>query len=430
MKEKGSLFLLFSIVGIFTLYNVFQSNILFIFGLCFLAISIFILDFKSLILLSVALSTNLMSIKLIDYKNSIYGYWLLIVFLRYFVYEKKFMISIYSFFPFFVFFSVVLTSFIYGVYTPLLEQIRFVSFLIFFGSIFLEKDTYSIEFKGKIMRFYIIGLVLSFFSGIIFYLLTNENIFGGQFSGIRNDRNYFSAMMAVGIPVCILYCVYNTEKIYLFWINIPVLIFAGLLSASRAFFLSLIIVTFFSTTLLFKKYGIKLIFQLFLLIIVLFSIYGTEIISVYDTVFNRFSNPDIQDGSGRLGIWNFYLSKTFSSIPRFLFGNGPASIYLESGLVKHIEHNTFIHLISSTGLLGVLFVIISYFKFYKIIISPKSMKKFIFFMPLTCCLFVYFFISAMFSDYFNFAILLSFITLDYCSNSSKLDQSLAKKNFV
>lgn len=401
---------------IFTFYNIYQTNVLFLLGIGFIILAIIIFDVSDLFLLAAILAPNLMMIKKIGSSSAIFGYLLIIIFLKYILIKKLvFKIPL----SFLVHVGIVTITIIYYGDTSLITSLlRTMIFFFMIYCMFKENEFSKLEYEEKIIQYYIIGLVLSVVLGLVYYIMMRQNIFNGFFSGIRNDRNYFSALLASGIAITLLYIVYSRKKSLLWLTSLLLMMVGGLLSASRTFILSMFFVAI-GIILLFvqRKTSLK-IFRVFLIVFCIAFLFRDYLSPILSTVIERFSNDDISGGNGRSDAWKFYLDLTFSSLPRALIGNGSANMYIAQGMFDKAEHNTLVQSISTIGILGSCSLVWCYKCLYNLIVRIKQRNKIQYCIPLVCVIFTYCGISGLYSDGFNYAIFISFLIIDFCKQKN------------
>lgn len=396
----------------FMLYNTYANQMLFIMGVGLLIISLFTLDVYNLFLIATVLAPNLMMIKHLENSNALFGYFMIMIFLKYLMtYRPRFKISI-PLFLHILFISV--TVVIYAQPGIVTAVLRTVATVILLSLMFKKKEYSNVEYIDKIIQCYVIGITLDVLLGFVYYGLMGLNIFNGAFGGIRNDRNFFSTLLSSGIAITIIYIVYSGKKVKSWLGMMLIMLLGGLLSASRTFFLSLVFIVTLMLLLLTRRKENWKIFKVIIILVALSLVFSGFIGPVIGDVLKRFSEGNLSSGSGRFDAWEYYIKLTVSSIPRFLFGNGLAINYVKLGDINIVEHNTFIEMFSTIGVLGSLTLVWVYYSVYKAIVKIKKRNHIWYFIPLLCTFFCYSGISGLYSDNFNFSLFLSFFIISYC----------------
>ena len=399
-------------------YNVTSFLPLIILSLLIMMWVFFRYQVDNLFLFLAFLIPNIYSIKFLQSTSSIVSYYMILVLFKYVITNKGISLSK----PFLIMGTSLcvccfVTLYHYSELSYLVKLFRFGCFLILI-LIMANKD----EFKNKSYKFnlletYAYGVVLSIITGLLYYCFKGLNIFDGYFSGIRNDRNFFSSIFPISICVLMYLWVCKEKKIS-YLIGIVIVLIGGLLSNSRAFILGLAVSFLYGISLIisFKvKFNWKHLLCLIALLVLFFfsPIWGKTI----PRIINRFSGPRLMTGSGRTTIWKTYLSMSVSSIFRFVFGNGPFYLYTNSGIVSQQEHNIFIEMFSTFGLLG-LSLIIALFIYIRNSILDSKKSNIVYLFPLFSVLVCYSFISQMFEDQATLALFVSFLLERCCADSS------------
>lgn len=420
LKIKGKkvqnieLFYGLCVLMMFFLYNVYNNFIYISFGLILMIISLMIFDFYQLFLCCMIMIPNIMMIKFSTSNLAILSYFLMLVYGKYIFDKKANLMKMSISIPIHLIF-VIITVFFYKDFQLFTMLIRGVLFC--FTLCLLSKDTNfnNEKYRNNIIKYYLIGITFCVLFGITQWILKGSDIFNGLFSGIRNDRNYFASLLSSGIAINLLYILYGNKKI-IWYCPVFIMLFGGLLSCSRTFFMSMLFVLIILIAIT-RKASIKSI-KVWALLVIGLLLFRNELLSLLDTILIRFSSDDIAGGNGRFDSWNFYLNIMKSTPLRVLIGNGSSTKYISMGMIDIVEHNTLVQLLSTTGLLGTISYILMYCDFIKRTIKKLKGIKLHFLMPLCSVLFCYFSINGLYSDNFNFSVLVSLIIINLCRNSS------------
>lgn len=388
---------------VFLVYNIsYQQPWLYV-GLAILFGVLFLLDNQQIMLLLCLIVPSVMMLKPTGSDLSLLSYYLLVVALKYFMGNKdhvhpSLLIHL---------FSVVITSLLYMQYSHILSATRAVVFFLLISSQFKNGLYKNNNYNAALIACYIIGIMANILGGIIYYHSKNLNIFNHLFAGVRNDRNYFSSILSIGIVLSIGLLSVNRKLIYVCLPCLLLNIYYGILSGSRTFFLSLI----FSVLMLYalgkNKRTISVAVCLVLVSIVVVLINWDKIYEPLLYTLGRFSEDDVSTGSFRTTAWKFFIDLTCSSPIRFLFGNGLSTLYLDQ--TQFVEHNTFIQVFSNFGILGSISLVLVYFSVYSQFVNKNLRKPMYIYMPLLCTCFCHFFISALYAIQFDFSIFVSFL---------------------
>lgn len=390
----------------FAFYNIFDYIPLFIIGIGLLLISSFLFSAKSFLIIMIILVPSIGMIKHINYSIALLGYVFLLSEIKYLFSSFK---NIRLNTPILgLIVCVFITVAFYLDISLLTSFIRTAIFLVFI-LMFLQNSNFDNLFKKKIMISFIFGVVLNIILGILYYLVQSKFMYSGDFSGIRNDRNYYASLIAIAISISILNMINSNKKI--FWSLLLVfLLFGGLLSGSRTFLISLVWSILLLFLLLFSRNYKKILLLIFIFSI-LSIVFWDYIEPPLKIIINRFKLDDVKTANDRFLAWSYYMKMTFSSPFSFLFGNS-SKIGYGSSTYTIVQHNLFVESISEIGFLGSLLLFYSYFSLFKKMRKHKIKSLYGYF-PLLVTLTCFFFINALFSDSFNIILLICFTTINY-----------------
>ncbi len=405
------------ILIVFLMYNLTGLNVLFVAGCSILIVWCILGSDGNVFLTLLVLMPNVMMIKHLSSTLATVGYATLIYEWRYIlkktVQNRKLSVTLETIlFCFSVCFTFVFTqSFSY-----LSSAVRVISFALF-SFLFFSEDKYKRkEYFDETIYCYSFGVACSVILGIIYWLAKGQNIFVGYFAGIRNDRNFFSATVSLGIAVSSLYYVTSTNKEYTrkYPIVIVVLIIGGLLSCSRTFMVSLL----FSIAII-LKYSMSLqkmkrmsVLIAFLALSVILVSKDERIVQTVQNTILRFSADDMSGGNGRFYTWMIYLEDFSSSIWSILFGKGSERAIEPMMSQFMATHNTFIQGLYCGGIFGILSYILLFFKIFRRM-ARYGKVKIIELFPIADLLLCRFFIASYMSDAFSFELLIAVIVAVY-----------------
>ena len=173
-----------------------------------------------------------------------------------------------------------------------------------------------------------------------------------RFTGLYTDPNYLTVAI---ILVCIsMITLINQKKIgKIGYVGCGLLLYFGMLTISKSFFLMLFVVYILFLKQLFKKkkYFSSVVLLIALLIVFILMLNGK--ISIFDSFINRLMYSD-DITTGRSTIWMIYIKYIIKHPINMIFGNG---IGAES--LGYLAHNTYIDFIYYYGIIGtVLFLAI------------------------------------------------------------------------
>lgn len=406
-----------SMIGIFLLYNIVENSFLFLLGIGVFVCAFFLLNIYQLLLMMFFLAPSLMSMRMVDNQTAWFGYLMLMVAARYFL-ERRLSFSATPTMFFLHCIFALITILIYSQWSLGAMLFRNLVFFVFLYSLFKEDERVKqTDYQVGCINAYVIGVVVNLIVGFLYYLAKDMDIFGGLFAGIRNDRNYFSSILSMAIGLILLFLDKEKKGIKILgWTAcILFLLFGGGVSQSRTFFISLIFIVLEFLIFIIKKKDI--------LIMIISLAVGLALIifmwPVFQSVLERFEADDVVGANGRLELWAFYISLTASSPLRAFFGNGSASYYIATGAIDAAEHNSYIQSFSTFGILGSITLVLAYIQLYKAIVNNNQKVSIMAWCPLLAALVCYAMISSLYSDQFNFAILVGFLAINVFSGKKK-----------
>lgn len=411
LMDYGRLFLLayISLICIcFTFYNITSNTALFLIGVGLIMCSVIFFSTDKAFLLMSSLLPSLMMIKIKNNTFAFYGLFLLAIEFKFFLaqFYRRHIIEV----PFvLIFFALMcmITCALYYELSMLSTLVRTIAFFLFIYNFLHEYR--SREFFSKILYFYVFGCILSVLCGLIYYVAIGMNIFNGDFRGINNDRNYFAAIISSGISISLYSLINKCNNKYFFLISLFALLFGGIITGSRTFVLSITIVFICTFIFSFNRKTFFWFCVIALLLLIIYSFLSVVIDKIILTITKRFLEDNVSDGNGRTIAWAFYLNKSISSLKSFMFGNGSAVKFVESGEFFIVEHSTVVQAIFTYGYITTILYCLIVRSIYKRIKIDRF--KFANIIPLAALLFCYFTVSAFLSDNFNFGIVIMLVVL-------------------
>ena len=428
-KTKLTAFFIVGIILSFFLYNTYEQAVFSILGIALLFLSALFLDCRELWVVAVFLTPNIAMLKFLDFPNAIHSYYLILIELKYFIYEKKCSFKMEGVFLLCVI-SACLTSLCIGDYSVLISYLRTLLLLLLLYNFMRDKK--SDAYNKRVIDSFVYGATANVICGVFYYVIRNKNIFNGYFAAINNDRNYFSTVLAVAIALIVLYLQkYKTSELSFKITCLVILCAGGVISMSRTFIIAMVWVALMFAIMMFNARKKRNLLILLLIGIFIFFMYFDTVMAVVTRVLARFTDSTVQGGNGRIEIWGDYLSLTFSTPLRMLFGNGLAINYVNSGVFVYIEHNTLIQMISSIGFLGSCSMLVCYYTVYSNVLTKNKFFQNIFaYMPLLVAFTGYFNISAFFLAHFDISVFVCIIAIDLYKKKEIASQGVTKSQIA
>ncbi|MBQ3040451.1 MAG: O-antigen ligase family protein [Clostridia bacterium] len=395
----------------FSFYSGTGLSLFFFIGMLIMLFAV-LFDFGNLFLFCVLLYPSLDIIKYGKTAAALFGYYMLIVFVKY-MFTHRIKLN----YPLFVHMAfALLTAMIYSQTSIFTQLIRTLALITLFTSMFKENSKYlSKDYIYKVLIATGIGAVCSSI-GIIF-----------DFKKV--ERNYSIAMFSCVIAIILLLSIYTKKSNIKSLLQILLLVGGIISTLSRTATISLLAILIIPICLLGVKgkrtSTIKVLLIVFLVLVLIFTIFSTAI----ENLIDRFNEEETMvDGNGRTTLWKFYLQEWASTPIRILLGNGLNSTYVQSGMVNS-EHNTYIQMLSTTGLLGTITLLATFAVLFKqICMMGKGKMRFHYFVPFICSTICYFGISALYSDAFHFTLLISFLIVRYLKEANESSKAISEIN--
>ncbi len=184
-----------------------------------------------------------------------------------------------------------------------------------------------------------------------------ENSYATRFSGLQGNPNYFTLDIIVALSALVV-LIYNKKPTWLHMGCFILLSAFGLMSISKSFLLSWIILMLFWFLVSLKQGVSRFVKMIFILILTITTIYFVAYDSV-ELYLQRFlwdSSGTVNSiTTGRSDIWKAYITEILGDLKILFFGNGLNTI---SSYGKG-AHNTYLESIYTVGVLGSMLLFIT-----------------------------------------------------------------------
>ncbi len=241
------------------------------------------------------------------------------------------------------------------------SYILFFTFLMFFPILSIEtEEKYDFYF---LTIFFVLGIVIAallakqmlVFPSISRFISVDSYQGINRLSGFYGDPNFYSAHISAALGGIMLLVLKekDTRRRIALLVSLVVLLYCGLLSVSKSFFIiSFILILLWITEALLMR-G-KISFKIALIFVVLicgmFVLSSTVFTNLIDAVTERFRNSGSAAAltTGRTELWGVYIKAIINDPWTLLFGKGYSNV-LEG---EKISHNTLIQIVYQFGLIG------------------------------------------------------------------------------
>lgn len=256
-------------------------------------------------------------------------------------------------------FALYVLTFIFTGITPLLKIL--IGFFVLI-CLFQSETLNRINCKSLIM-FYSYGIITSAIFALLFPELVKPFVSSlvvrlddqsalNRFSGLYENSNYFSMEVSFALASHMVLFFHQEEKWNeLLLIGTP-LVILGIMSQSKAFVLTLVIMLFLLYYYILKR-NLKVAIILLGIIFVVYLFLRDQLNSLVGRYFYRIISMERTDTSlseittGRSDIWKMYIERIIANPDIMLLGNGLETIY-----GGRATHNMFIEMIFCMGIMG------------------------------------------------------------------------------
>lgn len=320
-----------------------------------------------------------------------------------------------------LFFSIIHLGIVNNIQSYFISVINLVIDIIVMVSI-LQNSNSNIKID-HIIRYLSLGILIS----MLIDILVNSSLFSSVFSsnfrleGYGDDPNYYSMYILTSIAL-----LFDRLRAYRNRITdilmILLLIFVGLLTSSKMFFLGLLIIIMsFTLSVLFSvnKKGFKILLTFFSIGLILFFAKMEDIIFLFDKVIKRFSVISNTNQSviyslttGRSMLFSQYWHVFWDDPITCLVGRGLAYNDYLAPLFgdTRVAHNTYMDLFLSWGIFGGCLFLIFIIGFIRDVLNQKETFSYKY-VPLIVFCFTIFALSCLSADMFWYMLLLVLLPL-------------------
>lgn len=182
-------------------------------------------------------------------------------------------------------------------------------------------------------------------------LISGETIF--RQSALYRDPNYYGLSIIMLLSMLMVLYDFNKERL-IFWFTAPFLLFLGITTYSKSFFLTSVFLVFYFVIFVLRR---KNLFVFMLTSIIIIFVAFQAVNHQYDNInviYERFFVHEIT--TGRIDINSYYIDHLLNNKSILLFGAGISASPLP--IIERVPHNFIIDCFYRIGLIG-LFIYIS-----------------------------------------------------------------------
>ena len=423
MRHNKFLFIAISICLIISVGHIIKSSSLILLGIIsFLSLILFLRNIDKITMLFFFLPWNGI-IKLSPESNSFYGFAIILtvlslIFFKYSINKKSVMNLI-----IFVFYTIIVKLFFYDNFSFRFLIIVLNILLI----LYLSQNQKELINSHKIIIFFSIGTLLANITGnflaklphlyLFFkdseYSLTNDwGIF--RLSGFNGDPNRNALQILFAISVLLLYKTKSVKDSLLKYITLFALIYYGMLTVSKMFYIILILLSILYSFLMFftkQKRIAKFLYFISGGVFFLIIFYNGLLDSQIDMLFDRIDrNEEFGITTGRLYLQLSYLQYIVDNIQLIFVGRGFLTAYTPT---YSVAHNSFIQMFFGLGFIGTFLYLKNILAFEVASILKSFTNTILFSMPFLVLVFSCFALDLLSFDSFYFYIILLIVVNNY-----------------
>jgi len=260
----------------------------------------------------------------------------------------------------------------------------FIALLVCFPILFEESEnnydfnTILVYFSAGIITAALSARYFMYYRNISRYIVDASYLQFTRLTGFYGDPNFYAAHIIAAICGVLVKIYYEKDKkrVYSFAAVVLILIYCGLLSASKSFALLLVVALPVWIFMIIKERGrfnIKISIIVAVVCAIFFISRSDRFITLITNIIMRFKSADGISGftTGRTDIWLNYIKAFASDIYMIFMGNGFSDVSVRN----HAAHNTVIQLVYQFGLIGVPFIIYWYRTMFREKLERSWLKK-------------------------------------------------------
>lgn len=198
-----------------------------------------------------------------------------------------------------------------------------------------------------------------------------------RYSGFYGDSNFYSAHISAAMAGILILFLDSPKKPLRFMVIAALLLYCGLISASKAFVITIAVIFLLWILSVFSIHR-DMSNKIIIIITVVIITIGIVVSGAFDDVFNiiAFRFKDTTDLSnlttGRSDIWAAYMQYILSNPEIFLFGRGYVNVILEE--TGYSTHNTLLQSIYQFGIVGFAMLVFWLKNLFKITLPNLKIK--------------------------------------------------------
>ena len=264
-----------------------------------------------------------------------------------------------------LFYSIFMTVFISFQMSALVRfTIEICLLLVYFGT-----DAYKKLSSRNMTVFYALGVLVSSVFGkmnnifpeidsylSLFYVRLDADTVAYRFSGLISNANYYSIEVTVSLASLLILFRRNVIDKLFYVLSIPLIIF-GIMSQSKTFIISLVLIFMFFVSYVYTHKNVQNLIMGMVIVVFLLTALSGVIASFAGTYMTRLLDFAAEDATvssmttGRWDIWLYYYEEMMADKFKLFTGHG-----LEVNAVRIAPHNMFIQSFYSMGIIGTVLI--------------------------------------------------------------------------
>lgn len=250
----------------------------------------------------------------------------------------------------------------------ILPFVGFVSLLVCVNSWISDNAHALLDSYRTVFRSFVLGCAVSVACGIAYHLAMRGELFGSRFSSVGADPNYYGLVMAFAASLVLVDLLESSSARGSQALVGFLLVLSGLLSVSRAFVVSVAVNLVAVAALLVGRSGIRMMAKFAIVTILVGGTVtaGSIMRPVIESYETRFSAQSVATLGDRTSLFDTYTHLWLQDSKSVLFGLGdPADLY-RKGLVPGVQHNYYLEVVSSIGVLGAIPLALVYVAIWRV----------------------------------------------------------------
>jgi len=312
---------------------------------------------------------------------------------------------------------ILLIDFIHGIFSIDNYLRIFVGyFLLYYFVLEYSNSSQKEVFTKKIILYFALGLIITSITASFSKYIPNfglyvrsigyNSLITNRFSGLNGDPNYYT--INVILALLSLLILYSKQLLKIvFWPMFAVLIYFGMLTFSKSFYITLILIFILLIIFLIKNKNKKgLLITVLAMTILIYMLINNKI-GNFNLFLTRLS--DVNDvnsmTTGRFELWQKYINYLMKNFDVLFFGVGIGGNFLSIGGV----HNWYLEMVYYFGIIGSVMYVCAFIYILTLKKHKTNKNNILYYSPFGLLLIMYFFLQMIFNNEIIFHFYIAFV---------------------